>query len=197
MTDEPTPFMDYWEAVRAAMLKFFGVDTSDAGIDPALIASAQEECQAPEAFARWHGNKHDLTYLNDWKVLHGIPTAASQSKEPTKTKTAKLSEHELSQFTGSENWYRHGVNRNVVLTDSAKHVADEGGAYWLLDAIAICQRYEKRVTAAPFQVLKLTVRDDRRHRWFAKTATTTSSIPNTSSSPTSGPMRLRCGSRMA
>ena len=77
------------------------------------------------------------------------------------TKTAKLSEADLMQFTGSENWYRHALNRNVLFTDGAKHVADEGGAYWLLDAIAICQRYEKRVAAAGFQVWKLVVRPDR------------------------------------
>ena len=28
MTDEPKPFIEYWEAVDAAMLKFFGIDTS-------------------------------------------------------------------------------------------------------------------------------------------------------------------------
>jgi hypothetical protein len=49
----------------------------------------------------------------------------------------------------------------VLYTDGAKYVADEGGAYWLLDAIAICQRYEKKVAAEPFQVWKLTVREDR------------------------------------
>jgi hypothetical protein len=52
------------------------------------------------------------------------------------TKAEKLSEVHLRQFTGSENWYRHGINRNVLFTDGAKYVADEGGAYWLLDAIA-------------------------------------------------------------
>jgi hypothetical protein len=77
------------------------------------------------------------------------------------TKTAKLSERDLNQFTGSENWYQHGLNRTVLYTDGAKYVADEGGAYWLLDAIAICQRYEKKVAVEPFQVWKLTVRDDR------------------------------------
>ena len=77
------------------------------------------------------------------------------------TKTAKLSENDLRQFTGTENWYRHGINRNVTFTDGAKYVADEGGAYWLLDAIAICQRYEKAVAAEPFQVWKLAVRPDR------------------------------------
>jgi len=42
-----------------------------------------------------------------------------------------------------------------------KFVADEGGAYWLLDAIAICQRHEKAVSAEEFQVRKLKVNDDR------------------------------------
>ena len=69
--DEPTPFMDYWEAVDEAMLKFFGIDTSDAGIEPDLIAGTQEECQTPEEFARWFGEKRDLRYLADLKFLWG------------------------------------------------------------------------------------------------------------------------------
>jgi hypothetical protein len=77
------------------------------------------------------------------------------------TNTSKLTEFNLRQFTGSENWFRHGINRNVTFTDGAKFVADEGGAYWLLDAIAICQRYEKRVAAEEFQVWTLKVNDDR------------------------------------
>ena len=79
MTDEPTPFIEYWEAVDAAMLKFFGIDTGDAGIDADLIASAQEECQAPEDFARWYGDKRDLTYLDGWKALYGISDAAIEA----------------------------------------------------------------------------------------------------------------------
>jgi uncharacterized protein DUF6876 len=66
----------------------------------------------------------------------------------------------LSQFTGSENWYRHGINRKVTFTDGAKHVADHGGAYWLIDEIAIIQPYDKRVAAEEFQVWKLKVRTD-------------------------------------
>jgi hypothetical protein len=31
------------------------------------------------------------------------------------TNTATLSEVQLRQFTGSENWYRHGINRAVLL----------------------------------------------------------------------------------
>jgi hypothetical protein len=71
MTDEPTSFIEYWDAVDAALLKFFGIDTGDAGIDPDLIASAQEEGQSPEDFARWFGDKRDLTTLADWRALWG------------------------------------------------------------------------------------------------------------------------------
>ena len=73
-----------------------------------------------------------------------------------------LSEAELrSRFYGSEHWYRHGLNRNVVFTDGAKYVADEGGAYWLLDEIALAQRGEKAVAAEEFQVWTLKVNADR------------------------------------
>jgi hypothetical protein len=52
---------------------------------------------------------------------------------------------DLGQFTGTEHWYRHGINRNVLFTDGAKYVADTAGAHWLLDAIAIIQPHNKRV----------------------------------------------------
>jgi len=64
-------------------------------------------------------------------------------------------------FTGSEHWYRHALNRDVLLTDGAKHVADEGGAYWLLDTIALLQRSNIRIAAEEFQVWKLAVLSDR------------------------------------
>jgi hypothetical protein len=74
--------------------------------------------------------------------------------------TKHLSPFVLRQFTGSEHWYRHGLVRTVVFTDGAKFVADEGGAYWLLDIIAIAQRHDQRVAAEPFQAWKLTVREN-------------------------------------
>jgi prepilin-type processing-associated H-X9-DG protein len=52
------------------------------------------------------------------------------------TKAEKLSEFHLRQFTGTENWYRHGNNRSILFADGAKYVADEAGACWLLDSIA-------------------------------------------------------------
>ena len=58
------------------------------------------------------------------------------------TNAATLSESQLRQFTGSENWYRHGINRSVFYTDGAQFLAEQGGAYWLLDIIAIAQQHE-------------------------------------------------------
>ena len=68
---------------------------------------------------------------------------------------------QLRQFTGSENWYRHSINHSVLYTDGAKFVADQGGAYWLLDMIAIAQLHESRVSGEEFQVWKLLVNCDR------------------------------------
>ena len=74
--------------------------------------------------------------------------------------TKKLDPAVLAQFTGTEHWYRHGLVRDILFTDGAKYVADAGGAYWLIDEIAIAQRFEKAVRAEEFQVWKLTVNSD-------------------------------------
>jgi hypothetical protein len=79
----------------------------------------------------------------------------------TMTTTKTLTASDLRQFTGSENWYRHGLVRNVLFTDGAKYLADRAGAYWLLDEIALAQRYEKAVAGKRFQFWKLIVKDDR------------------------------------
>jgi hypothetical protein len=71
-------------------------------------------------------------------------------------KTFQLTD--LAQFTGTDNWYRHGLVRSVLFTDGAKYVADTAGAYWLLDEIALAQRYVAAVRAEEFQVWKLAVK---------------------------------------
>jgi hypothetical protein len=76
------------------------------------------------------------------------------------TTEPKLDKAALRQFTGSEHWYRHPINRNVLYTDGAQYVAEKGGAYWLLDEIALIQPYNKRVAAEEFQFWKLVVRTD-------------------------------------
>lgn len=47
-----------------------------------------------------------------------------------------LNPEDLSQFTGSEQFYRHAFNRAVIYTEGVQYVAENGGAYWLIDAIA-------------------------------------------------------------
>ena len=68
---------------------------------------------------------------------------------------------ELAQFSGSEHWFRHGLIDNVLFTEGAKFLADRTGSYWLLDEIALCQRYEERVRAEEFQLWKLSVNPDQ------------------------------------
>jgi hypothetical protein len=71
-----------------------------------------------------------------------------------------LNAADLQQFTGTEHWYRHGLIRNVLFTDGAKFLAERAGAFWLLDEIAIAQRFEAKVAAEGFQTWKLNVRPD-------------------------------------
>jgi hypothetical protein len=72
-----------------------------------------------------------------------------------------LTPQELAQFTGTEQRYRHAVNRKVLFTDGAKYVADRAEAHWLLDAIALIQPNDERVAAEPFQVWTLRLNADR------------------------------------
>ncbi len=72
-----------------------------------------------------------------------------------------LSATDLAQFTGTEQWYRHSINRTVLYTDGVRHVAEHGQAYWLLDEIALIQPYDKSIAAEEFQVWKLEVQPDK------------------------------------
>ena len=76
-------------------------------------------------------------------------------------KRAALDPTVLAQFTGSEQPYRHGFVRGIVFTEGVKYVADAAGAYWLLDEIALAQKFEPAVKSEEFQVWDLTVAADR------------------------------------
>ena len=76
--------------------------------------------------------------------------------------TKTLNVDDLRQFTGTEHWYRHGLARNILFTDGAKYVADEAGAYWLLDEIAFAQRSIPAVAAEEFQVWTLRVTSEKK-----------------------------------
>ena len=73
------------------------------------------------------------------------------------SKREALDSFMLSQFTGTLRWYRHGLDRNVLFTDGARYVADQAGAYWLLDEIALAQVYDSAVAGEGFQVWHLKV----------------------------------------
>ena len=80
----------------------------------------------------------------------------------TETETKKtLNEAELANFTGSENWYQHWLGK-ALYTDGVKYVADNAGAYWLVDEIAINQT-RPNVRAEEFQCWTLSV-DLERHK---------------------------------
>lgn len=48
---------------------------------------------------------------------------------------APLTEGDLAQFIGSETLYQH-PGFNVRYTEGVRYVAEHGGAFWLIDAIA-------------------------------------------------------------
>jgi hypothetical protein len=86
--------------------------------------------------------------------------ATKNKKKREKKMTKHLDPTELRQFTGTENWYRHGLARTVTYTDGVKYVAETAGAYWLVDAIAIAQRHVELVRKQRFQFWKLVVHAD-------------------------------------
>jgi hypothetical protein len=61
---------------------------------------------------------------------------------------------DLGHFTGSETWYRHALVRNILYTEGAAHVAEHGGAHWLLDKIATNQ-LQPELQHEEFQCWKL------------------------------------------
>jgi hypothetical protein len=66
---------------------------------------------------------------------------------------------DLAQFSGSEQFFRHGLSRNHIYTEGARFVAERAGAYWLLDKIAL--HGSPVIAREDFQVWKLTVKPDQ------------------------------------
>jgi hypothetical protein len=99
--------------------------------------------------------------LGDGQGLQQPLQPETNTKANTMTESKALNAADLRQFTGSEHWYRHCINRAVLFTDGAKYVADTAEAYWLLDEIALIQPYEKSVAGEGFQVWKLQVNPDQ------------------------------------
>jgi len=75
-----------------------------------------------------------------------------------------LSEADLAHFHGTDTWYRHSLVRTVTYTEGAQYVAEHGGAYWLLDEIAMAQAFNRGIAREPFQVWTLVVEPSQRAR---------------------------------
>ena len=62
---------------------------------------------------------------------------------------------DLNQFTGTENWYRTLLFGDYLYTDGVKYVAEEGGAYWLIDKIFACTAHIEKLKSEEFLVWEL------------------------------------------
>ena len=62
----------------------------------------------------------------------------------------------LKQFYGSETFYRHPMNRNIVYTEGVKYLAEHGKAYWLIDDICFAYQTDQDISKMPFQTWILT-----------------------------------------
>ncbi len=71
-----------------------------------------------------------------------------------------MTEGDLAGFCGSDEFYEHWTKR-LRYTQGVKYMADQGGAYWLIDAIASHQLNPKlrKGRLADFQLWTLTVKD--------------------------------------
>ena len=68
-----------------------------------------------------------------------------------------LTQNELRQFTGTEQWYRH--LSGYLYTDGVLYVAQEGGAFWLVDKILFTTRAKDNLQE--FGAWKLEVNEDK------------------------------------
>ena len=69
-----------------------------------------------------------------------------------------LTETDLNHFTGTSCYYRY--LGGLKLTDGVKFMADEAGAYWLLDIIFSYQMGDRNIRKQPFQVWELKLSPD-------------------------------------
>lgn len=78
------------------------------------------------------------------------------------TQALPLTAADLAQFTGTSQYYQHSLG--IRYTDGIKYLAENGQAYWLLDAIAAWQadpRIRDDSQLQEIQFWKLTVNPDQ------------------------------------
>lgn len=76
-----------------------------------------------------------------------------------------ITHHDLHQFTGTEHYYRHSLDRSYLYTDGVQYLAEKAGAYWLVDAIIFNQRkkpFSSNPALSEFQCWRLKVLEGNR-----------------------------------
>lgn len=69
--------------------------------------------------------------------------------------TATLDPNALAHFTGSGDFFAHGLRRNFVHTEGMEYLAESAGAYWLIDIAASYQGRRLDAVCQGFQVWRL------------------------------------------
>ena len=90
----------------------------------------------------------------------------------------------MNRFTGSEHWYRHWVNRNILFTDGASHVAEAGGEPRWIQAIyhgfgSAVDHHGAEISIVLAVLFALTSLAPLCPRWAMPIATGTATDPNT------------------
>ena len=102
------------------------------------------------------GPSHSIGNFLEQTVLFSVAIYPVSWHTKHMEATPTLTAAELLNFTGTGNWYRHGLVRRVLFTDGVRFIADRAGAYWLVDEIATAQMLPL-VAAEEFQLWHLSV----------------------------------------
>ena len=65
----------------------------------------------------------------------------------------------LKSYGGADIFYRNSLFRGYVYTEGVRYLAEEAGAYWLIDYI-LSHQLEPKLKKQPFQVWKIVVQND-------------------------------------
>ena len=74
--------------------------------------------------------------------------------------TTILTYHDLANFTGSQQVYKNGFD-TLCYTEGVRYVAQQAGAYWLLEQIAFLQAQLNETHLREFQLWILTLRSGK------------------------------------
>lgn len=81
--------------------------------------------------------------------------------EMTPEAKAAYIQSELRNYCGTETWFRHQLFRKYLYTEGVQFLAEEAGAYWLLEKI-LSNQILPELKDEGFQLWKLTVDEDKK-----------------------------------